>query len=181
MKVYIYYRLSIFGGTDANSNKTRKQTQNEKRVNIVYPGSHERKFSSLNPASPGPTRSNFLSFAGGVFMTRSGYWGVRTSIFGRSNLATVPRGGFSNGQIFSSFRFLVTEFRFWRYFFMWLSRWIFFHLGLLSKWKFNIVPMQSRAVVTGGVRTSIFGRSNLATVPRGGFSNGQIFLHFAFL
>ena len=74
--------------------------------NIVYPGSHERKFSSLNPASPGPTRSNFLSFAGGVFMPRSGYWGVRTSIFGRSNLATVPRGGFSNGQIFLHFAFL---------------------------------------------------------------------------
>ena len=65
MKVYIYYRLSIFGGTDANGNKTRKQTQNEKRVNIVYPGSHERKFSSLNPASPGPMRSNFLSLAEG--------------------------------------------------------------------------------------------------------------------
>ena len=43
--------------------KMRKQ-DTRKRGSIVYPGSRKRKFFSLNPASPGPTQSNFLLLAG---------------------------------------------------------------------------------------------------------------------
>jgi len=78
-----------------NGKNMRKQ-DTRKRGSIFYPGSCKRKFFSLNPASPGPTQSNFLLLAGGVFMTQVGYWGVSTFRFGRSNLATIPRGEFPN-------------------------------------------------------------------------------------
>ena len=47
-----------------NNEKARHPTR--KHSNIVYPGSRERKFSLLIPASAGPTRWNFLSLPGGV-------------------------------------------------------------------------------------------------------------------